>query len=89
MPSIDVKFSESIVDQQALSAAGGFIHLPDSKKKPVFRFRTFESYQEFKRLRDEMKKNAMQGVLGKTVVLIFIPFILTGVAVINQMEVRK
>lgn len=60
MNSIDVPFSADLIDQQALSAAGGVIHLPDGlSNPPVFRFRTLESYQEFKRLRMEMKKSAV------------------------------
>lgn len=61
MNSIDVPFSADLIDQQALSVAGGVIHLPDGlSNPPVFRFKTLESYQEFTRLRTEMKKSALQ-----------------------------
>lgn len=62
MNSIDVKFSNDLMVQQAMLSAGGVIHCPDGiHNKPVFRFRTFESYQEFKRLRKQMEKSAVAG----------------------------
>jgi hypothetical protein len=65
--SIDVMCTEQTFDKptlQALSEAGGRIHLPDDLlKPPAFRFDTADQLHQFNELRKEYKKNAGQGVL--------------------------
>ncbi|WP_100488586.1 hypothetical protein [Sporolactobacillus pectinivorans] len=62
MNSIEVPFSNDLMVQQAMLSAGGAIHCPDGiRNKPVFRFKTFESYQEFTRLRKQLEKSAVEG----------------------------
>ncbi|BBN97463.1 hypothetical protein [Sporolactobacillus terrae] len=66
--SIDVMCTEQSFNKptlQALSEAGGRIHLPkDLTKSPSFRFDTAEQLHRFDELRKAYEKNAGQGALG-------------------------
>lgn len=59
---IDVPFSEDLLDQVAMSTAGGKIAWPDNRKKPpVFRFPSMDSYRYFDALRTQLKKSTVEG----------------------------